>query len=296
MSINKKLIDEKINETLEKQRLERAREQGFDTETIWYHVSNKDFDFFDLEKTQDGAVWLTRDLDSIKQGTTGASIQGSDTYIHEFFIKANKIGGWDEEDVYMDDQLVQQGYDGLLLDEDIKMYNPNNIRKTSYHFEDETLKNQVKNEFNNKTIFYHGNENKTHKFSEYMPSFFTSDKEYAKCYGDYVYSYTIETKKPFDTATDEKARAYYNEVFLKDELGCNAKELKKGEHISANHADNFWAFIAVEELEGKGSGYDSMIVNELVKDSFETGLSIVPFDLKQIKPKKELKQKNKVKY
>jgi len=186
----------------------------------------------------------------------------------------------------MDDQLVQQGYDGLILDDDIKMYNPDNIKKTNNNFENKITPDDIRKEFNNETSFYHGNENKVHKFNAYRPPFFSWDKEYAKCYGDYVKEYTIETKKPFDTATDEEARTYYNNAFLNDELGNGAKKIKQGEHISANDADNFWAFISIEEQIGKGLGYDSMVVNEGMEDHFETGLSIVPFETSQIKPKK----------
>lgn len=273
-------------------RLKRAEEQGFDTQTIWYHVSNKNFDFFDLDKSQDGAIWLTRDLDSIKNGTTGASLNHDELFIHEFFIKTNKLGGWDEEDKYLDDQLVQLGYDGLLLDEDIKLYNPDNVRKIDYHFNKENVLN-IKETINNKTIFYHGNENKEHRFSEIKPSFFTTDKKYAEGYGDYVYEYNIETKNPFDTATDEKARAFYNTQFLKDDLGKDAKYIKKGERIAENDADNFWAYLAVEVLLDKELKYDSIIVHELAGREYETSISVVPLDINQIKRKQDRKVKNK---
>lgn len=145
-------------------------------------------------------------------------------------------------------------------------------------------KESISEEFNSDTIFYHGNENPIHKFSEVMPSFFSSDKEYSMGYGDYVYSYQIKTKKPFDTATDEVALNYYNTVFLNHELGKEAKKIKKGQHISANDADNFWAFLSVEEMIGNGFGYDSIIVDEGLYGQFKTYLSIVPFKNSQIMP------------
>ncbi len=277
-------------------RLKRAEEQGFDTQTTWYHVSNNDFDFFDLEKAQDGAIWLTNDLDSIKKGTTGASIGKDKLFIHEFFIKTSKLGGWDEEDKYLDDQLVQLGYDGLLLDNDIKLYDPQNVRKTSSHFEKEEQLLNIRDTINNKTIFYHGNENKEHRFSEIKPSFFTTDKKYAECYGDYVYEYRIETNNPFDTATDENARDFYNNRFLKDELGKEAAYINKGQRISENDADNFWAYLAVEVQLDKELTYDSIIVNELAGIKFDTSISIVPLEVNQINRKfeKKIKYKNKI--
>lgn len=285
-------IEQIINNNEKKEALIRAKEQGFDIDTIWYHVSNHDFDEFDLEKSRDGAIWLTKDLDSIKNGQTGASINGDDIFIHEFYIKAKNLGGWDEDDKYFDDQLVQMGFDGLLLDNDIKIYNPKNIRKTTDLF-DESIK--IKEIFNSNTIFYHGNENSKHRFSEYRPSFFTTDKEYAKCYGDHVFAYSIETKSPFDTATDEVARDYYNNVFLKDELGKEASFIKKGERISENHADNFWSFLGVEVQLDKTLNYDSILVHEAAGIYFDTSISIVPLEINQIIPrnKKVSKYKNK---
>jgi len=150
-------------------------------------------------------------------------------------------------------------------------------------------------EFNSNTIFYHGNENKVHKFSEIMPSFFTSDKNYAEGYGDYVYAYNIVVKSPFDTATDEEAREYYNDCFLSNELGVSAKRINKGEHISEKDADNFWAFLAVEVMLNKTINYDSIIVNEAAghSEEYNTHLSIVPLDTKQIIPIKKNKLRNK---
>lgn len=143
------------------------------------------------------------------------------------------------------------------------------------------------------TIVYHGNENKTHNFSEISPSFFTTDKEYAKGYGDFVYPYKLKIKSPFDTATDESAREYYNNNFLNDTLGKEATKLSKGERICANNADNFWAYLSVEVLIDKDLNYDGLIVNEKTGLKYKTDYSIVPLDKSQIKVVNEPKIKNK---
>ena len=287
--MNKSIIEQKITE---ENRIKSAERQGFDVNTIWYHVSNNDFEFFDLDKSSDNAIWLTNDLDEIKNGTTGASIQSDNVYIHEFYIKAKKIGGWTENDNLMDEQLVQDGYDGLLLDDAIKLFNPDNIRKTNFDF---TLEeNNTNPELNNKTIFYHGNENKKHHFYESAPCFFSTEREYSEQYGDYVYEYNLEINKIFDTSTDEVARNYYNTDFLNHELGIDAVTLKENEMINANTADNFWAFLAVEEITGQGFGYDSIMVNEGSKAlGFDTDISIIPLDTKQIKAIRNKKNKLK---
>lgn len=139
----------------------------------------------------------------------------------------------------------------------------------------------MKNRKIENTIFYHGNENLTHNFSEIKPSFFTSDYNYALGYGNNVKPYKIRSKKVFDTSSDNYALDYYNNVFRKDELGKDAKELKKGEEISFLDADNFWAFITVESELGNIQKYDSIIVKEY-SESYKTDISIVPFNINQI--------------
>lgn len=271
------------------QRLQRAKEQGFDIDTIWYHVSNINFKEIDLNKSN-GVFWLTRDYDSIENGRTGASLNSSNLYIHKFYLQESKLAGWNEEDTFFQDQLIQQGYDGVLLDDDLKILNISKLKR----IEDDFLLENKKEIFNSETIYYHGNDNKIHRFSEYRPCFFTTDKNYAEGYGNFVYSYQLEIKKPFNPSTDEKAREYYNEVFLKDELGKDVKKLEKGEHIHFNDADNFWSFIA-SEAEINNVDYDSIVVEEFkgTSDNYTTNLSIVPLNVKQIKPVQNTKIKNK---
>lgn len=164
---------------------------------------------------------------------------------------------------------------------------------------DEKIKDNLENikkEINNKTTFYHGNENKEHRFSEIRPCFFTTDNEYAKAYGDYVYPYTLDIEHPFDTATDEDARLYYNKNFLNDELGKEARFIEKGERISENDADNFFAYLAVEVQINKDLKYDSILVHEAAGKVYNTDISVVPLNVNQIKPKKDVKIKNKYRH
>lgn len=132
------------------------------------------------------------------------------------------------------------------------------------------------------TVLYHGNDNPVHRFSEYMPSFFTEDFSYSMGYGKHVYAYRILSNKVFDPSVDEAARDFYNERFLRDELGAGAKPIENGGHLSFLYADNFWAFICVEEQIGRGFGYDSMIVKENIGGSYSTDFSVVPFSNSQI--------------
>lgn len=120
---------EQKSKNTEKEVLKKAKENGFDTDTIWYHVSNENFEEFDLEKSQCGTIWLTKDLNAIYNDETGASLNGDDLYIHKFYVRVNKIGSWEEEDKYFMDQLIQDGYDALLLDDDLRVFDSKNIMK-----------------------------------------------------------------------------------------------------------------------------------------------------------------------
>lgn len=122
-----KEITNKFDNNLEiKQKL---IELGFDIDNTWYHVTEKDFQDLDEKKFSDGNIWLTKNLKSILDGETGASLSnGEDCKILKCFIKSNiKIGGWDEEDSYFDEHLVAEGFDGLLLDDDLKLYSGKSV-------------------------------------------------------------------------------------------------------------------------------------------------------------------------
>lgn len=135
-------------------------------------------------------------------------------------------------------------------------------------------------------VVYHGNDNPFHKFSEYKPSFFTEDYNYSLGYGKHVQAYQLNCSNVFDTASDDLALRYYNEFFLKDELGRDAKKLNKGEYISFVDADNFWAFLSVETEINSELNYDSFYVSEGTDNTYKTDISIVPLNPQKItKPK-----------
>lgn len=139
-------------------------------------------------------------------------------------------------------------------------------------------KQKIKN-----TVFYHGTDKIFDIYSEYRPAFFSLDYRYSMAYGKYINSHRIDSSKPFDTANDKIALNYYNNIFLNNDMGKEAKFLSIGESIPFMDADNFWSFISVEEQIGNGLGYDSIIVNEGSGDSFSSDLSIIPLSVNQIK-------------
>jgi hypothetical protein len=107
------------------EKLLRAKEQGFDIDTIWYHVTNNKIESFDINKTQDSCIWLTKDEEATKNGTLGAA--GSNIIL-KCYIRSQKLASWDEYDQFNIDQLIQKGFDGALLDDDVMLFYPEQIR------------------------------------------------------------------------------------------------------------------------------------------------------------------------
>jgi hypothetical protein len=96
---------------------------------IAYHGTNHKFDSFRLDKTTDGTFWFTDSIDSIKNGTHGGV--GS-KYIMKRKITINNPAGWNEYEKYSIGELINKGYDGVILPEDDKIdyivFNPNQIQ------------------------------------------------------------------------------------------------------------------------------------------------------------------------
>ena len=79
-----------------------------------YHGTDKIFDNFDVNKSADGTIWFTDNVDKIKGGEVSASGKG---VIMERFIneKNLKLAGWEQTDKYSTGELIRQGYDGVRL-------------------------------------------------------------------------------------------------------------------------------------------------------------------------------------
>lgn len=116
---------------IENPRLRRAAKQGFDVSTIWYHATAAKFAQFDLDRTADGCIWLSNNLDGLKNGEYAAT--GS-TYILPVFVRNVPLANEDEYDRYMGDELRQQGKHGALLDDCMMLFDPKDIRSVADDF------------------------------------------------------------------------------------------------------------------------------------------------------------------
>lgn len=80
---------------------------------------------FDLSKSADGSVWFTADPLANEVAATGKGAIVK-RYLDD---KKMKLGGWEEADKYLTDQLISKGYDGLKLDDWYQIFNPDKLGK-----------------------------------------------------------------------------------------------------------------------------------------------------------------------
>jgi hypothetical protein len=131
-----KAIDDKLS-MREADRLQRARDQGFDTDTVYYHGTNKDFDAFDPDRAIGSQFWSTTDRAAIEGGEVGAQGNG---VIKELYAKVQNPAGWDEYNRLGIDELIRDGYDGVKMpDPDgsttLLAFNPNQYRSVNAAFD-----------------------------------------------------------------------------------------------------------------------------------------------------------------
>ena len=79
-----------------------------------YHGSNHQFTKFDLNKTAENVAWFSDSIQDIKSGDAGAD---SSKYIMEFEITIENPAGWDEYDKMSLDELINGGFDGVILED-----------------------------------------------------------------------------------------------------------------------------------------------------------------------------------
>lgn len=140
-------------------RMERAREAGFDTSTVYYHGSgyafweDRDAPGLMAQNSDYGipAVSLTDDIDTAKIYARMAG--GEDGAVGEFFVRgrihknhsvafneakahAKKNGlGWNTESI--DKYLIEKGYAGVFIEDlgEIRVYDPKNIKHVDAAFD-----------------------------------------------------------------------------------------------------------------------------------------------------------------
>lgn len=104
-----------------------------ENEYIVYHGTNDKFDDFDANKTVDGTFWFTDSKKSIIDGTTGGV---GNKIIMKRNITLNNPAGWDEYEKYSLGELINMGYDGVILPDDgvtdYIVFDSKSIRENEY--------------------------------------------------------------------------------------------------------------------------------------------------------------------
>ena len=95
-----------------------------------FHGTNQEFDRFDLKRSTQGIIWFTDDIDSIKNQEHGG--QGNKIIMIRY-ITINNPAGWSEYEKYGLGQLMDRGYDGVILPRgehnDYFVFSNKNIKK-----------------------------------------------------------------------------------------------------------------------------------------------------------------------
>jgi hypothetical protein len=107
---------------------ERAMEAGYLAGPV-YHGTNSEFTVFDREKSGGDNFWFTDKESDIESGEAGASGRSR---IVSGYLNLGKIAGWDEYEAKMQDQLIQEGYNSVVLPNDngnnFIVFQPNQIK------------------------------------------------------------------------------------------------------------------------------------------------------------------------
>jgi hypothetical protein len=94
-----------------------------------YHSTDSKFKDFSLDHAWDG-FWFTNNINVLKNKEAGAA---GNKYIMTRYITLTNPAGWDEYDKYSIGELIDEGYDGVILPEDNRIdylvFDPKSISK-----------------------------------------------------------------------------------------------------------------------------------------------------------------------
>lgn len=80
-----------------------------------FHGTDAAFDRLDVAHTAQGVLWFASDKGAIERGDAGADGRGR---IITAYIQLKKPAGWNEYESLSTDELIRDGYDGVILPED----------------------------------------------------------------------------------------------------------------------------------------------------------------------------------
>ncbi|GAG62395.1 unnamed protein product [marine sediment metagenome] len=90
-----------------------------------YHGTVAPFDKFDKNFSTQGGFWFSEDINKIKNQESGAV---SSKYIVSVNLLVDKTVGWEEYDRYFLQQIEDDGFDSINLDDNWIIFDPNRIK------------------------------------------------------------------------------------------------------------------------------------------------------------------------
>ncbi len=92
---------------------------------ICYHGTSKGFSSFNRKYSAQGVFWFSSDKRAIEAGEAGAQATNS---IIPVFLSAKNLAGWPEYEKLGLGQIMDLGYDGIKLDDDYVIFEPQQIK------------------------------------------------------------------------------------------------------------------------------------------------------------------------
>ena len=99
---------------------------------VCYHQTQAKFDTFDISQSYSYSFWFTSDKSMIDRGETGASTRpGVPIITMPVFLSIQNMAGWNEYDKYGVGELIGMGFDGIKLDNNYVVFEPDQIKSAT---------------------------------------------------------------------------------------------------------------------------------------------------------------------
>lgn len=92
---------------------------------VVYHGTRKPFTEFKRDYSAQGVFWFSDSKEDVRSGEAGAL---SSKEIIPVYLSAKKLAGWDEYEKFFLQELVEKGYEGVKLDNNYIVFEPNQIK------------------------------------------------------------------------------------------------------------------------------------------------------------------------
>jgi hypothetical protein len=104
-------------------RIQAAMDAMDAAEKEYYHISSSKFDAFDSTKGFGSAMWFSDTPPSSENDFQGAGLDPRKSkYMYTVKLNFKNPAGWEEYDRMALDQIVQQGYDSIILDDAVVVF------------------------------------------------------------------------------------------------------------------------------------------------------------------------------